>query len=33
MKLLLPLLRFPRVARALLVTRTALLPISRRILG
>ena len=33
MKLLLPLLRFPRVARALLVTRTALLPLSRRILG
>jgi glycosyltransferase involved in cell wall biosynthesis len=33
MKLLLPLLRFPVAARALLAARPALLPLSRRILG
>jgi glycosyltransferase involved in cell wall biosynthesis len=33
LKLLLPLLRLPGVARALLVARPALLPLSRRILG
>jgi hypothetical protein len=32
-KLLLPLLRFPSVARFLLLARPALLPLSRRILG
>ena len=33
LKLLLPLLRFPSVARVLLMARPALLPLSRRILG